>query len=97
MNENAFDSDDDNYHHQFQVKERVDFVDPMNNFQTGSIEMALDEMVKCVSEVTQINQKPVINWIGTESDTLAAPNSLVANEKRKWHIFYMNLLRTIPS
>lgn len=51
--EAAVDSDDDMYHHAYAVKERVDFLDAQNNPQTGTVEIVLDEMIHCVSEVTQ--------------------------------------------
>ena len=65
------------YHHKFQEKERVDFCDQIQEtWHTGYIEIALDEMVKCVSETaTTANGNPVTLWIETESDKLAPPNT----------------------
>lgn len=83
------------YHHSFAVKERVDFVDNFGNCYTGSVDVALDEMVKCVSDVTQANPKPVVQYIGTETDQLAPPLTITASEKRKMHSFYLNLLKAI--
>lgn len=55
VNEEAVDSDDDNYHHEFLVKDRVDYIDTFGNFHSGSIDFALEEMVKFVSDITQQN------------------------------------------
>ena len=70
-------------------------MDNQNITYTGTVEVALDEMVKCVSEVTQANPKSVIQWIGTESDSLASPLSLTTSEKRRMHVFYIGLLKTL--
>ena len=60
----------------------------------GYTDFVLDEMVKCVSEVTQPNQKPAVQWIGTESDNIA-PFGGLTNEKKNMHQFYLKLLKTI--
>jgi hypothetical protein len=44
------------------------FSDATNNLQTGTIDFAMDEMVKFVSEVTQPNQRQVIQWVGMDTD-----------------------------
>lgn len=94
--ENTYDSDDDMYHHKFQEKERIDFADSSENqWHTGYIEIALDEMVKCVSESsTTPSGNPMTIWIETESDKLAPPNTYTMSEKRRMYSFYMSLLRS---
>lgn len=62
----------------------------------GYTDYVLDEMVKCVSEVTQPNQKPMVQWIGTESDNIAPFNGLT-NEKKNMHAFYLKLLQFIQN
>jgi hypothetical protein len=62
---------------------------------TGSIEIALDEMVRCVQEVYQPNNKPILMWIETESDRLAPPNTITQSEKRRIHTYYIRLLSTL--
>ena len=73
----------------------MDFADTQDQWFTGFIEIALDEMVKCVSEnpVTQ-NGNPMVIWIETESDKLAPPNTQTTSEKRRMHNFYMGMLKT---
>jgi len=66
----------------------------MGNPYMGYTDFVLDEMVKCVSEVTQPNQKPTVQWIGTDSDNMA-PFGGLTNEKKNMHIFYLRLLKTI--
>ena len=58
--------------------------DNQGNSYQGYTDFVLDEMVKCVSEVTQPNQKATVQWIGTESDNLAPFNGLT-NEKKVMH------------
>ena len=47
--ETMYDSDDDMYHHNFKTQERIDFLDQNDQWHTGYVDIALDEMVKCVS------------------------------------------------
>jgi hypothetical protein len=66
----------------------------MGNAYMGYLDFVLEEMVKCVSEVTQPNQKPTVQWIGTESDKIAQFGGLT-NEKKNMHRFYISVLKTI--
>ena len=98
VNAQGYDSDDDFYHHNFKEKERVDFLDQHGQAHAGQVETVLEEMVQCVSDQTNpaTGLHTPISWISTDSDKLAAPNSLShANEKRKWNNFYMSLVKTI--
>lgn len=62
---------------------------------SGTVEVVLEEMIKCVSDVNaQTGQKPALQWIGTESDNIVQPNYL-QSEKRKMHWFYLGLLKTV--
>ena len=45
--DSQYDSDDDMYHHPFKPNERVDFLDQNDNWSTGHVEIALEEMIKC--------------------------------------------------
>lgn len=68
----------------------------MENAFTGYVEIGLDEMVKCVTEPTQTT-KGITIWIETESDKLSLPHTLTASEKRKFHFYYMTLLKSITT
>jgi hypothetical protein len=54
-------------------------------------------MVKCVSEVQQPNQRPIVHWIGSESDQLAPVNSMTMNEKRKINQIYQILYKSLQN
>jgi hypothetical protein len=92
----AYDSDDDMYHHAFQHKERVDFIDQQLVRCTGTVDFVCEEMVYCVAEVAQQGQKPSACWIAPEADKLAPPNTLTfVNEKLRWYNFYRKLLDSL--
>jgi hypothetical protein len=57
----------------------------------------MDEMVKFVSEVTQPNQRQVIQWVGMDTDQLTPTNSFVSSEKKRMTHFYMTLLKSIQN
>lgn len=68
----------------------------MENWQSGYVDIELDEMVKCVSETNfNASNQPIVFWIENESDKIAPPHTLHASEKRKMHQFYMQLLKQI--
>lgn len=56
----------------------------------------LEEMIQCVSDTPTASGQRFTVWMSVDSDKIAAPNSLAGtNEKRKWHVFYMTLLKTL--
>mmetsp|Transcript_8863 Transcript_8863/g.8248 ORF Transcript_8863/g.8248 Transcript_8863/m.8248 type:complete len:243 (+) Transcript_8863:7074-7802(+) len=94
----SYDSDDDMYHHVFEEKEKIDFCDPNDNWYTGYVDIQLDEMVKCVSDLPPSQgSQPMQTWIETESDKLAPSNTQAVSEKRKLYSFYLTLLKNVSS
>ena len=87
------------YQYKFQEKERIDFIDQNdNNALTGQVDIALDEMVRCVSDTLSVqNNQPICYWIETESDKLAPPNTITNSEKRKFYQYYMQLFKNIQN
>lgn len=81
--EELFDSDDDMYNRKFEPGQPIDFCQSDRWYQ-GSIEIVLDEMVKCISTSHEGNQ-PLIQWIELESDKLAPPNSYCSNDREQLH------------
>lgn len=81
--EELFDSDDDMYNRKFEPGQPIDFSQNDRWYQ-GSIEIVLDEMVKCISTNHEGNQ-PLIQWIELESDKLAPPNSYCSNDREQLH------------
>ena len=81
--EELFDSDDDMYNRKFEPGQPIDFSQSDRWYQ-GTIEIVLDEMVKCVSTSHEGNQ-PLIQWVELESDRLAPPNSHCSNDREHLH------------
>mmetsp|Transcript_8862 Transcript_8862/g.8244 ORF Transcript_8862/g.8244 Transcript_8862/m.8244 type:complete len:88 (+) Transcript_8862:7539-7802(+) len=86
------------YHHFFKEKEKIDFCDFNDNWYTGFVDIQLDEMVKCVSDLPPNQGSQLIQvWIETESDKLAPNNTQAVSEKRKLNSFYLTLLKSISN
>lgn len=71
-------------------------MDSAGQAHQGQVDVVLDEMVQCVSDTPTASGQRFTVWMSVDSDKIAAPNSLaVTNEKRKWHNFYMTLLKSL--
>jgi hypothetical protein len=70
----------------------------MNEWYSGTIEVALDEMVQCKSDlIRQQTGTPITSWIEKESDRLAPPNTMTQSAKRSMHSFYLSLLKMVST
>jgi hypothetical protein len=83
IQEDLFDADDDMFGRSFQPGQHVDFRQN-GRWHQGIIEIALDEMVKCVAapnpDGSQV-QNRLVHWIELESDDLAPANSITSSDK----------------
>lgn len=68
----------------------IDF-DHNKNWYQGTIDIALDEMVKVFAHPIQNQNQQVVQWIELESDKLAPPNSNTSNDREHLHRFLVDL------
>jgi hypothetical protein len=57
------------------------------------VEVALDEMVKCVAKTN--NDPQIVRWIGLETDELAQPNSMTNSDREHLHRFFVELCQYV--
>jgi len=98
--EELFDADDDMYNRTFQPGQYVDFCQG-GRWHQGMVDIALDEMVKCVaapngeagaSSTAASGAQRLVHWIELESDALAPANSITGSDREHLHAFFLDLL-----
>lgn len=78
------------YNRVFEPGQCIDFCHNTLWYQ-GVIDIALDEMVKCIAAASQNNSQPVVHWIELESEKLAPPQSITGNDREHLHKFFVDL------
>lgn len=94
IQEDLFDADDDMFGRTFQPGQHVDF-SQNGRWHQGIVEIALDEMVKCVAAPNadgNQGQNRLVHWIELESDALAPVNSITSSDREHLAAFYNDLM-----